>query len=170
MANKIHRGGGALVECINPNTNKWIVLWEPQIEVTERGEESTSYIAETFKYKPSLEEVKSTILSWYNSSIESEITNSYRWRDMPVWLSRENQLNYKAQYDLAVQTEGQSLPVTFKFGDEDAPVYYEFKNLEELTDFYMGVTKHIQAILIKGWESKDGIDWSIYKAILEERT
>ena len=28
-----------------------------------------------------------------------------------------------------------SLPVTFKFGDNDNPVYYKFTTLEELTDF-----------------------------------
>ena len=38
-------------------------------------------------------------------------------------------------YDLAVQTNGVSLPVTFKFGDNDNPVYYKFTTLEELTDF-----------------------------------
>ena len=170
MANRIYIGGSKLVECINPYTNKWIVLWDTKKEITERGEEVTSHMSEIFNHKPTIEEIKNTILSWYNSVIENSITNSYVWQDIPVWLSTENQLNYKAQYDLAVQTEGKSLPVVFKFGNEDSPVYYEFNTLEELTDFYIGVTKHIQDMLIKGWKSKDSIDWSIYKTILEEGT
>ena len=40
---------------------------------------------------------------------------------MPVWLSSENQFNYKAAYDLAVQTGGATLPVTFKFGTDEVP-------------------------------------------------
>jgi hypothetical protein len=55
---------------------------------------------------------------------------------MPVWLSSENQFNYKAAYDLAVQTGGATLPVTFKFGTDEVPQYREFVTLEELTDFY----------------------------------
>jgi hypothetical protein len=40
---------------------------------------------------------------------------------MPVWLSTENQFNYKAAFDLATQTGGKSLPVTFKFGSTNNP-------------------------------------------------
>ena len=51
--------------------------------------------------------------------------------DAPVWLSTENQYNYKAAYDLAVQTGGETLPVTFKFGSDEQPEYHTFEKLDE---------------------------------------
>ena len=41
------------------------------------------------------------------------------WNDIPVWLSTENQLNFKSVYDMAVQAAGASLPVEFKLGEQD---------------------------------------------------
>ena len=59
-------------------------------------------------YKPTLESLKSIILSLENSKIDREIKEGYVWEGMNVWLSSENQFNYKAAYDLAVQTQGES--------------------------------------------------------------
>ncbi len=81
---------------------------------------------------------------------------------MPVWLSSENQFNYKAAFDLATQTAGANLPVRFKFGTDDEPQYYIFSNLEDLTDFYTKALKYVDSILNEGWEEKDSIDWSVY--------
>ena len=82
---------------------------------------------------------------------------------MQVWLSLENQFNYKAAYDLAVQTEGKNLPVVFKFGSIDSPTYYKFDTLEELTDFYTKAMKFINEQLTIGWTKKDSINWDDYK-------
>ena len=82
---------------------------------------------------------------------------------MPVWLSTENQFNYKAAYDLAVQTKGKSLPITFKFGSSSNPQYYTFNSLEELTDFYTKVINHVNECLKEGWKKKDSINWEDYK-------
>ena len=86
---------------------------------------------------------------------------------MPVWLSSENQFNYKAAYDLAVQTSGSNLPVTFKFGDTKNPVYYKFETIEDLQDFYMKAMIHVNSVLSEGWTSKDSIEWEEYEKILE---
>ena len=110
MAIKIHGGNNLLVECINPITDKWMVLWNEQNEG-----DSVSYQAETFTHKPTIAEIKDIILDWYNKKINQEILTGFVWKGIPVWLSIENQFNYKAAYDLAVQTNGQLLP-TFKFG------------------------------------------------------
>lgn len=80
-----------------------------------------------------------------------------------MWLSTENQLNYKAAYDLAVQTEGKTLPVTFKFGTEDEPSYHTFDTLEELADFYLKATEYVQNTLAEGWKKKDAFDLSLYQ-------
>ena len=41
-----------------------------------------------------------------NDERDEKIVSGFVWRDMQVWLSSENQFNYKAAYDLAVQTKG----------------------------------------------------------------
>ena len=79
-----------------------------------------------------------------------------------MWLSQENQYNYKAAYDLAVQTEGKTLPVTFKFGTDEEPVYRTFETLEEIADFYTKTVAFIQGVLADGWKKKDAIDLSLY--------
>lgn len=163
MATKIYGGNNnLLVECINPITDKWMVLWNKQ----EEGE-TTSYIYEVFTHKPTLSEIKDTMLVWYNALIDQEILSGFTWKDTPVWLSMENQFNYKAAYDLAVQTNGQTLPVTFKFGTTDEPVYYTFEDLEELKDFYVKAMTYVSSTLKKGWDMKEKIDWSVYEDLLK---
>ena len=82
---------------------------------------------------------------------------------MPVWLSDENQRNYKAAYDLAVQTGGETLPVVFKFGSDEQPVYHTFNTLDELKEFYMSVYRHIERCLADGWANKDAVDYGVYE-------
>ena len=79
----------------------------------------------------------------------------------------ENQFNYKAAYDLAVQTNGASLPVTFKFGDS-SPVYHTFNTLEEISDFYTSALSYVNNMLADGWAKKDSLDWSEYERLLAE--
>ena len=80
-----------------------------------------------------------------------------------VWLSSENQFNYKASHDLAVQTSGATLPVTFKLGTDENPVYKVFDNLGQLTGFYRQVMLYIQDVLAEGWKKKDALDLSLYE-------
>lgn len=118
---------------------------------------------EYFTNKPSINEIKNTIWGWYDKETDYKILRGFTWKDMPVWLSSENQFNYKAAYDLAVQTNGATLPVTFKFGTPDNPVYYTFETLEDFTDFYTSAINYINQTLAEGWQKKDSIDWSKYE-------
>ena len=102
---------------------------------TENGE--ITYDQIEFPYKPPLDTIKEVILGIENSKIDKEILSGFVWNGMSVWLSSENQFNYKVAYDLATQTNGDSLPVTFKFGDIENPVYHEFKTLDDIADFYV---------------------------------
>lgn len=111
----------------------------------------------------SLQAIKDMILAWYNEGIDKRILEGFVWNDMPVWLSSENQFNYKAAYDLAVQTGGQNLPIVFKFGTTDEPVYHTFSTVEELSDFYLKAMAYINTCLSEGWAKKDAIDWEQYK-------
>ena len=76
-----------------------------------------------------------------------------------VW----NQFNFKAAYDLAVQKNGATLPVTFKMGEKDGvPVYHTFETMEEADDFYTKAVAFINQTLAEGWAKKDNFDWSLY--------
>jgi len=117
-------------------------------------------------FKPSLEQLKKLILDVINKEVDEKILSGFVWKDMPVWLSTENQFNYKAAYDLAVMSQGQSLPVTFKFGATESPVYYTFETLDDISDFYISAMAYINTTLAEGWKLKDGIDWSVYEEAL----
>lgn len=116
----------------------------------------------TFNHVPTLTEIKTVIIEYYNHLIDEEILSGLVWRGMPIWLSSENQFNYKVAYDLAVQTNGATLPVTFKFGNDENVVYYEFKTIEDISEFYITSINYVQRVLKEGWKKKDEINWSIY--------
>ena len=114
--------------------------------------------------KPTMDEIKTDITEQINRNVDEKILCGMTYKGMAVWLSTENQLNYKAAHDLAVQTGGKTLPVRFKFGtEEDEPQYYTFESVEELDEFYVAMVKHIQTALNEGWTEKDNIDWDKFK-------
>lgn len=146
------------IECVNPRKNKWKVRWN----ITEKEDGSSDWYEQDYVHKPTLEEIRDTIVKFHNGQVDAKILSGFSWKDMPVWLSSENQFNYKASFDLAVQTNGQNLPVRFKFGTDKEPKYYDFKTVEELSDFYTSAIKFINDTLQEGWAEKDSIDFSVY--------
>ena len=107
-----------LLECVNPIKNKWRVRWDVQ----EHDDGTADYMEAELTHKPTDEEIKDLVRKWYNQQTDAAILSGFSYEGAPVWLSQENQYNYKAAYDLAVQTDGKTLPVTFKFGtDEGSP-------------------------------------------------
>lgn len=161
MAIRIH-GVASPVQCINPVRDIWMITWKK--EADEEG--NLSFLSETFEHKPSLSEIKEVILAWYNTAIDTEIISGFTWKDMPVWLSMENQFNYKVAYDIAIQSNGKLLP-TFKFGTTENPVYHKFEDLEDLQDFYLEAMTYVNETLAKGWAEKDAIDWEEYSKLLD---
>lgn len=151
--------GVRLLECTSPVKGKWRVRWDVQ----EKEDGTASYMEEEFGHKPTDEEIRSTVMAWYNGQTDAAILSGFSYGDRPVWLSQENQFNYKSAYDLAVQTGGATLPVTFKFGTDTEPVYHTFDTVEELADFYTELVKHIQLALAEGWKRKDAFDLEDYR-------
>ena len=149
----------ALLECTNPVLGKWRVRWG--VEAKEDG--SATYMEEELDHRPDADEIRSLVSEWYNSRTDERILSGFEYDGQPVWLSSENQFNYKAAYDLAVQTGGQNLPVTFKFGTDDVPYYRTF---ETVADHGIDVKamKHIQDALQEGWKKKDAVDLAFYEA------
>lgn len=159
--------GIALIECINPRLNKYRVRWDIQPYFNANGENmGVSFVEKEFLYKPTIAEVKETILNWMNEQTDNRIISGFVWNDMQVWLSSENQFNYKAAYDLAVQTNGVNLPTVFKFGTTEEPIYHKFDTVEELSDFYIKAMRYINEQLAIGWYTKDNFDWSNYETLL----
>lgn len=166
------QGNGLFVECVNRRLQKYVVRWDvkPYYRKDERtGEERQEgydYYEAWLNHKPTLAEVKEVVTAGYNALIDEKIVSGFEWNGMKVWLSSENQFNYKAAYDLAVQTNGGNLPIKFKFGTTEEPVYHTFISLDELSEFYLQAMGYINITLSEGWDAKDGIDWSVYEELL----
>lgn len=151
--------GVKLLDCTNPVKNEWRIRWD--VQEYEKGK--ALYMEEKFDHRPTEEEIRSVIMTWYNGQTQTDIISGFSYRNVPVWLSSENQFNYKSAYDLAVQTGGATLPVTFKFGTDTEPQYRTFETLEELTDFYKKLVEHIQKTQTEGWKKKDAFDLERYR-------
>ena len=147
------------IECVNPKKDKWRIRWDVQ----EHEDDSADYMEEEFDHKPTDEEIKAIVIVWYNRQTDQAILSGFEYEGNLVWLSSENQFNYKAAYDLAVQTSGATLPVTFKFGTDEQPVHRVFDTLEELTDFYVSAIRYVQETLEAGWKRKNAFDLELYK-------
>ena len=117
-----------------------------------------------YDHKPTKTELKEDITQLIDGTTDSKILSGFEWRGIKVWLSLENQMNIKAAYDLAVQTDGERLPKKMKLGeDEDGrPVYHTFEDLEEFSDFFKAAVDYIEQVRMEGWEEKDGINYGEY--------
>lgn len=151
--------GVAHIECVSPKRNRWKIRWN----IKEMADGSATYMEEDFDHRPTMTEIRDVILGWYNSKIEQAIRTGFVWNDMKVWLSNENQFNYKTAYDAAIMSDGATLPVIFKFGTDEEPIYHEFTTIEDLSDFYYKAVAYVKSVLEQGWREKDSLDFSIYE-------
>lgn len=120
-----------------------------------------------YDHIPTIAEVKADIEALINAHTDATILTGFSWNGKPVYLSSENQFNFKAAYDLAVQTSGATLPVKFKLGEDESgnAVYHTFEDLAEFTDFYTKSIAYVSDCLNEGWEEKDSID---YEKLIED--
>lgn len=110
----------------------------------------------TFDHKPTKEEVLEVITNHVNSMTDQLILSGYVWHGYNVWLSTENQFNFKSAYDVAVQTGGRTLPIKFKLGESDGePNYFVFEDMDTFADFYYQALSFIIESLNAGWMKKD---------------
>ena len=118
-----------------------------------------------YDHKPTKAELKEDITQLIDGTTDSKILQGFRWNEVSVYLSTENQMNFKAAYDLNMQTGGLMLPVKFKLGEdtEGNAVYHTFENMEDFTDFYTSVVAYINQCLNEGWQEKDNLDMKPYE-------
>ena len=135
------------------------------------GYEDTDYcnvLVEYYRGQRTEAAMRKLIADWYDPETDAKILNGMVWtslsgEEIPVYLSTENQFNFKSAYDLAVQKNGATLPVTFKMGEKNGvPVYHTFETMEEADDFYTKAVAFINQTLAEGWAKKDNFDWSLY--------
>lgn len=158
------------IDVVSESDNIYLVRWDyaaEYFENPETGEHIDSNLAtwaeELFYFKPTETELRRLFSKYYNDITDNKILSGFVWNGMSVWLSTENQMNYKAAYDIAVQTNGANLPIEFKFGPDNAPVYHVFNTVEELQSFYLPAVKYVQQCLTEGWRQKDAINYSQYE-------
>lgn len=145
-------------------------------ELTRRGKEWYLYYGlgkdtqgdyawrKVYDHKPTLDEVKADIIALIDAQTDEKILTGCLFEGNQVWLSTENQFNYKAEYDLAVQTDGSNLPYTVKLGATDNPVYKTFSTIEDFKTFYTKVLAYIKQCYTDGWTEKDNIDWTKFES------
>jgi len=150
--------GVALIECTNPVRNRWRVRWD----VTTDANGITSYMEQQLNHQPTADEIKTLISEWISDRTAAKILSGFSYEGVPVWLSIENQSNYQRAYIQANLGLPGALPVTFKFGTDDDPVYRTFNTLPELEAFYTAYSAHIQDAQQEGWIAKDYIDLGLY--------
>lgn len=121
------------------------------------SDESGYYWRKDYGHKPTEEELKGDIATHVNKLTDVKILTGFTYEGSLVYLSAENQFNYKAVFDLCMLTDGSNLPVTFKFGQEDAPKYRQFNTKEELREFYLLAVSFVSKTLAEGWAEKDMI-------------
>ena len=117
-----------------------------------------------YDHKPTVAEIKNDVETLINGETEKKILSGFEWRGIQVWLSLENQINFKAAYDLAVQTDGDTLPKKLKLGEDDEgrPMYHLFESVSEFTEFYKSAVEYIEKTIQEGWEQKDGVNYGEY--------
>ena len=148
----------AYIECTNPRISKFVIRYD----ITPSASPAYTYYEQIFYHHPTDEEILATLTAHINRQTDTAILTGFTYEGIPVWLSTENQLNYRAAYDLAQLTSGQTLPVTFKLGTDENPVYHTFTTIDELTDFYTKMVAYIQTTLADGWQKKDSLDLNKY--------
>lgn len=135
------------------------------------------YINKKEKSFISFKDVKDAILGDINAQTDEKIVNGYQWvvlhgedesKTVTVWLSAENQNNFKAFYDIASTTpQYATWPLQYKIaeGEEERPIYEHFQNIGELQQFYLGGVAYVNSCYTEGWQRKDAIDWAPYEAL-----
>lgn len=122
-----------------------------------------TYKSFVIKSKLSANQIVNLIYNIIDEETKHSIINLFKWNGYSIYLSTENQMNYKNAFDLAVASNSESLPVTFKFKKDGKTAYYTFDMISELKDFYMAINKHINSCLELGWQRKDAVNVEDYK-------
>lgn len=115
-----------------------------------------------YDHVPTSAELRSDIEALVNALTEEKIRTGMRYEGKPIWLSEENQMNFRGLVP--------PMPFRYKVGENENgdPVYMEFYDENNLAAFCRAMSEHIYGCLQKGWEEKDGIDNAV--ALMMQQT
>lgn len=141
---------------VQTGKSEWMLMWG----VTESDGECYGW-RKTYDHKPGEDEVRADLCALINEQTEEKILHGLVYEGVTIWLSKENQMNFKAAHDLAVQTEGETLPVTLKAGEDEngTAIVMDFKTQTAIHLFWVECYKHIQKCLEDGWNMKAQVDY-----------
>ena len=141
------------------------------------------YVYKKINPNMTFESVRDAIIADIDAQTDEKILNGYQWtilhgddagKTINVWLSKENQSNFKAKHDTATQyPQLTTYPIVYKVGEVEEenglkrPVYEHFQDVNELAQFYLGGLAYIERTLAEGWQRKDSIDFEPYKAYFQ---
>ena len=150
---------------IQKQNNVYIINFDKNVlgEDAETGEKTVTWKSFVYNPRKNGKSIVDNICDIINEDVTYVIENCFTWNGYSIHLNKENQMNYKAAFDLALSTNGESLPVTFRFYKNRKPELYTFDNVAELKDFYIKANAHINKCLMNGWTKKDSINESDYK-------
>lgn len=158
---------------MHPQGFGYYLLWDyqPTMEKDENGNDvecdyGTCYQVACPYRKPTIELVEYLISNSINVDTDKKIYDGFIWEGNTVYLTTENQFNYKALYDICAQTNGANLPITLKLGKDGKPSYVTFETAESFRNFYYACVNYINQCVIDGWQWKDGIDYEVFKNYL----
>ena len=140
-------------ELVEISTKKYLLIFGYGEDADGNGYSWRKY----YDHKPTRKELREDIDALVNAETDLRILTG-----KPVYLSMENQSNFKVAYDLARDTNGANLPIRFKLG-EDAdgkPVYHTFTKFEPLQDFILKAADFTNTVINEGWKEKDGVDFT----------
>lgn len=81
----------------------WVVRWDFKPKPNADG--VYWYEEESYNWIPTIEDVQTTIVSWYNKQTDGIIQHGFEWKGINVLLNDENKFNYKAITDEAARRE-----------------------------------------------------------------
>ncbi len=138
------------IVCLNPVKG----LWRVRLAITET-EAGAEWYEHDFDHRPTADEIRALFVGLVNEKVQQSILTGMTYEGMPVWLSEENQLNFRST---------PTVPVRFKLGEnpDGTPVYHTFTTQKELTAFNKAVADHIATCLNEGWTEKDAFDVEPY--------
>lgn len=143
----------ALLELINPYENIWYLRWNKW-----SNEDGDHWFEETIEGTPTIDQVKTIIEDFYNQEAQKKILEGFIYNDKVIWLSSENQMNYKSLFDLKAEKN------VIKTSDGSYLTFESFKDYEK---FYYAIIEFIQTTLQECWNNKDNFDYSEYKKIID---
>lgn len=111
-----------------------------------------------YDHRPTREEIQADIEALINEQVAERIREGLVYDNIHVWLSKENQLNFRST---------PTIPVRFKLGNyaDGTTAYKIFETREELESFNGVVADHIARCLNEGWDEKDAVDYSVYENV-----